>query len=149
MTQIAMIEPPDDAEYPPVSHLPARLRFIEGFRNDAIVLARFSESGEVVTNLPVDAIPASIKQLCSNIAEEALLAYVIASGDSVQFAHLDYSVAKMQKLAREFAAKFLRPLEEHENTVVIHAGDFAAWFAWHARYGWGRSVRNPPGTEYG
>ncbi len=135
-------------DYPPVTFLPQEIRFAEGFRDDVIVFARSSQADTVATNLPVDDVPMELSALCKNIAEKALLAYVVATGASVQYAHIDYCVEKMQRLACEFAAKFMQPLREEGTTQVIPLSDMAAWYAWHGLYGWGRSIRNPPGTEY-
>jgi hypothetical protein len=149
MAQMPLIESPDHTEYPAVTFLPSNLQFTEGFRDDVIVFARSAKyDALVVTNLPVESVPDSMLKHCTNIAELALLAYVLARGNSIEYAELDCSVTKMQKLAREFAAKFLQPLMENEITVVIDVNDFAKWFAWHELYGWGRSIRNPAGTEY-
>lgn len=134
--------------YPDVTYLPPNIVYAEGFRNDAIALARSSHANTVVTNLPVQEIPQALASLCGNIAEQVLLGYVIALGDSIEYAHLDYSVAKMQVLAREFADKFLRPLSEPDKSIVIPLSEMDSWFARHRLYGWGRCIKNPPGTEY-
>lgn len=140
--------PPDSADYPTATYLPQEIRFAEGFRDDVIVFARSTQSDVVLTNLPVEELPADLSILCSNIAEKALLAYVIATGDSVQYAHLDYCIEKMQRLAREFSAKFLQSLGKEGTTQVILKTDMYDWYTWHGVYGWGRAIRNPPGTEY-
>ena len=101
-----------------------------------------------MTNLPVDDVPVNLSAVCKNIAEKVLLAYVVATGDSVQYAHIDYWIEEMQRLACEFAAKFMLPLREEGRTQIIQQADMAAWYAWHGLYGWGRAIRNPPGTEY-
>lgn len=140
--------PPDNTVYPIVTNLPQQIRFGEGFRDDVIVFARSTQPDIVLTNLPVDDLPEDLSVLCSNIAEKALLAYVIATGESLQYAHLDYCIEKMQRLAREFAAKFLQPLGKEGTTQVIPQTDMDNWYSWHGLYGWGRAIRNPPGTEY-
>ena len=142
-------EPPDSRSFPPVNYLPREIGFAGGFlRDDAIVFVRSEQSDMVLTNLPIAAVPDDLLAVCENIAEKALLAYVIASGRSVEYARLDYCVMGMQRLAREFGAKFLQPLEMPNCTQVVFAADIAAWYGWHDRYGWGRSIRNPPGTEH-
>lgn len=142
-------EPRDNQVYPAVNFLPEEIRFGEGFRADVVAFVRSGPDDVVFTNLPVGQIPADLAALCENVAEKALLAYVIASGESTQYAHLDYCVAQMRRLAREFAAKFLQPLELPNTTQVIPVADIATWYKLHGLYGWGRAIRNPPGTEYG
>lgn len=134
--------------YPPVDYLPLDLCYAARFRNDVVVFSSSAKQDVVSTNLPVDAVPDELLNLCSNIAEKALLAYVAATGGSMQYAHLDYCIEKMRNLAREFACEFLQPLSKPGTTQVIAITELSDWYAWHGCYGWGRSIRNPPGTEY-